>query len=249
VPATVRAVIEHPDWPTAQLGSLRLLNMGSSVVPQHFIRAFLERGVPVVQVYGATETGPVSIVLRTEDATRAIGSTGKAALHCDVRLVDQAGADVAAGSVGEIWLRAKNMMIGYWKDPHNPAFQDGWFHTGDLARMDEQGFYWVVGRSKEMIISGGENIYPAEIENILAASPAILECAVVGRPDAKWGEVAVAVVVRASSGAALEVGDVLALLEGKIARYKHPREIRFVESLPKTALGKVQKSDLIKLTH
>ena len=246
VPATVRAVIEHPDWPAARLGSLRLLNMGSSVVPQHFIQAFLDRQVPVGQVYGATETGPVSIVLRTEDSTRSVGSTGKPALHCDVRLVDQAGEDVPRGSVGEIWLRGKNMMAGYWKDAENPAFREGWFHSGDLARVDERGFYWVVGRSKEMIISGGENIYPAEIENILAASPAILDCAVVGRADAKWGEVAVAIVVRAPSSL-LEAGDVLALLEGRIARYKHPREIRFVASLPKTALGKVQKADLMKL--
>ncbi len=245
VPATVRAILEHPQWPAADLSSLRLLNMGSSVVPSQYIEAFIARGVTVVQVYGATETGPVSIALRPEDASRKIGSAGKPALHCDVRLVDNQGRDVPRGEVGELWLRAKNMMQGYWKDPHNPAFQDHWFHSGDLARIDEDGFYWVVGRSKDMIISGGENIYPAEIENVLAACPDVLECAVLGQPDPKWGEVAVAVIVRVPNST-LTREQVLTLFEGRIARFKHPRHIHFVEALPKTALGKIQKSGLLQ---
>jgi fatty-acyl-CoA synthase len=245
VPATVRAVLEHPAWKTTDISSLRALNMGSSVVPLTYLNAMLERGVAAIQVYGATETGPVSIVLRAEDAWRKTGSTGKAALHVDVRLVDSEGRDVAPGETGEIWLHAPNMMQGYWKDPNNPAFQNGWFHTGDLAHVDEDGFYWISGRSKDMIISGGENIYPAELENILAESPDIVECAVVGRPDPKWGEVAVAVIVR-KPASTLDEAAVQGMFEGRIARYKHPRQIVFAASLPKTALGKVQKSDLVK---
>jgi fatty-acyl-CoA synthase len=243
VPATVRAVLDHPRWPSADLASLRLVNMGSSVVPNNLIQAFIDRGVTVVQVYGATETGPVSIVLRPEDARRKVGSAGLPALHVDVRLIGADGREVAPGDVGEITVRAQNMMTGYWKDPDNPAFRDGWFRTGDLARVDADGYYWIAGRSKDMIISGGENIYPAEIENIFAESPEIVECAVVGRPDPKWGETAVAVIVL-KAGSTLDERAVLAMLEGRIARYKHPRRIVFAESLPKTALGKVQKAEL-----
>jgi fatty-acyl-CoA synthase len=245
VPATARAVVEHPRWASTDIASLRTINMGSMVVPNHLLSAFVDRGVAAVQVYGATETGPVSIVLRPEDARRKLGSTGKAALHCEVRLVGPDGVDVEPGDVGEIWIRGRNVMQGYWKDPENPAFVDGWFRSGDLARVDEDGFYWIAGRSKDMIISGGENIYPAELENVLAECPDIVEAAVVGRPDARWGEVAVAVVVR-KPGSTLDEAAVLALFDGRLARYKKPRQVLFAEALPKTALGKVQKGDLVK---
>jgi fatty-acyl-CoA synthase len=153
---------------------------------------------------------------------------------------------VAPGTVGELWIRAPNVMHRYWNDPTNPAFQDGWFHTGDLARCDDDGFYWVVGRCKDMIISGGENIYPAELENVLADCPLILEAAVVGQTDDKWGEVAVAVIVKMPD-APLDAAGVMALFDGKLARFKHPRRVLFMDSLPKTALGKVQKSKLAEL--
>ncbi len=255
VPATLRAVIEHPSFVDTDLSSLRLLTAGSSAIPASQISAFHARGVPVCQVYGATETGPVSIYLKREDATQRPGSAGTAGLGVDVRLVEAnaetagysvEGGDAAPGAVGEIWIRAPNVMCRYWNDPANPAFQQGWFRTGDLARCDEDGFYWVVGRSKDMIISGGENIYPAEIENVLADCPLILEAAVIGQPDDKWGEVAVAVVVKVP-GAALNAGGVMNLFDGKLARFKHPRRVLFTDSLPKTALGKVQKSELAKL--
>ena len=245
VPATLRAVISNPRFPSADLSSLQLLNAGSSPVPVSLIDAFHQRGIPVCQVYGTTETGPVSIYLQRHEAMRHAGSAGRAGVNVNVRLVDESGADVSLGQIGEIWLRAPNLMREYWRDPHNPSFQNGWFHTGDLARCDEDGFYWVAGRSKDMIISGGENIYPAEIENILADCPQIAEAAVLGVPDERWGEAAVAVVVLAP-GARLSAGDVLQLLEGKLARFKHPRQVVFVEVLPKTALGKVQKSELAR---
>ncbi|MFN0162232.1 MAG: acyl-CoA synthetase [Burkholderiales bacterium] len=244
VPATIRAVLDHPDWATTDLSSLRFLNAGSSTVPLSMIEAFHVRGVPVGQVYGATETGPVSIVLRSQDAVARAGSAGKPALHVEVRLVKRDGSDAATDETGEIWLKGGNVVAGYWKDPGNSAFAGGWFRTGDLARIDAEGFFWVVGRSKDMIISGGENIYPAELENVLADCPDILESAVIGRADAKWGEMAVAVVVP-KPGTTLDAERVRSLFEGRLARYKHPREVVFAESLPKTALGKVQK-DLLK---
>jgi fatty-acyl-CoA synthase len=245
VPATLRAVLAHPDFAATDVSSLKLLNAGSSSIPHSMIEAFHARGVPVCQVYGATETGPVSIYLLRDEAMQHAGSAGRAGLNVAVRLVDEAGKEVAAGEMGEIWLRAPNVMREYWRDPGNASFQDGWFHTGDLARQDADGYYWVVGRSKDMIISGGENVYPAEIENILADCPLIAEVSVIGVPDELWGEVAVAVVVL-TPRTQMASADVLKLLEGKLARFKHPRQVVFEAALPKTALGKVQKPELAK---
>lgn len=243
VPATLRAVQEHPQFDSTDLSSLRLVVAGSSVVPIPLIEAYHRRGVVIGQVYGASETGPVSIYLRRDDALQVPGSAGKAGLHVQVRLVDRSDADVGAGEVGEIWIRAPNMMQAYWNDPDNPAFQDHWFRSGDLARQDTDGFYWVVGRSRDMIISGGENIYPAEIENLLSAWPEIEDVAVIGQPDPRWGEVVVAIVV-CKAGTTLDEAQVLGRLDGCIARFKLPRRVLFRDDLPKTALGKVQKREL-----
>jgi fatty-acyl-CoA synthase len=243
VPATMRAVIDHADFAQTDLSSLRQLSAGSSSIPTALINAFHARAIPVCQVYGATETGPVSICLAPADAPARVGSAGRAAAGVEVRLVDESGAEVAAHKVGEICLRAPNLMREYWRDPDNPAFQNGWFHTGDLAFCDHDGFYHVVGRSKDMIISGGENIYPAEIENILAECAWIDEATVIGLPDDKWGEVAVAVIVKKPDSPHDE-SDLMAMFDGRLARYKQPRRVVFCESLPKTALGKVQKPQL-----
>jgi fatty-acyl-CoA synthase len=243
VPAVMRAVIDHPAWKQADLASLRMAAAGSSTIPDSLIAAFHARGLAVTQIYGSTETGPVSIYLRLEDARRKTGSAGKAAIHAEVRLVDENDRDVAQGKVGEILVRAPNVMQGYWKDADNPSFRGGWFRSGDLAFQDEEGFYFVVGRSKDMIISGGENIYPAELENVLGDCGQIAEAAVIGLEDAKWGEIAVAAVVR-KPGSALDESGVMKLFEGRLARYKHPRRVVFMEALPKNAMGKVQKFEL-----
>ncbi len=238
VPATMAAVIGHPDWAGTDLSSLRMLNTGSMVVPESLIQAFHARGIPVGQIYGSTETAPIATALLREDAARKLGSAGKPALHCEVKLVE-----------GEIWVRGPNVMRGYWNDPGATAAAldaDGWFRTGDLARVDDEGYYWIMGRSKDLIISGGENIYPAELENVLSDCPQIAESAVLGVEDAKWGEAACAVVVR-KLGALLDEAAVLALFKDRLARFKHPRRIVFLEQLPKNALGKVQKSQLRKL--
>ncbi|MFZ2653175.1 MAG: AMP-binding protein [Burkholderiaceae bacterium] len=243
VPAVMRALSTHTDWPAADLASLRFVNSGSSIVPAMAIAPFHARGVPVAQVYGSTETGPVSIVLRPQDAYAHVGSTGQPALNVQIRLVDSEGRDVPSGEVGEIHVKAPNVMRGYHRLPADPAFTGGWFHSGDLARRDAQGYYEVVGRAKDLIISGGENIYPAEIENIAAAWPGVSACAVVGLPDALWGEVPVLALVPAEN-AAIDSRALRAELAERLARFKQPRAIVVLDALPLTPLGKVRKSEL-----
>ena len=243
VPATLRAVLEHPDWPRTDLSSLRFISTGSSVVPPALIEAFHARGVPVAQVYGSTETGPVSIVLPPGQARAHVGKAGWPAPGVQIRLLRDDGREAAPGEVGEVLVKGPNTMRGYHREPDHPAFVDGWFHSGDLARRDAQGLVEVVGRSKDMIISGGENIYPAEIENLLAGLPGVADCAVVGVADPRWGEVPVLAVVLAP-GSAPDEGPLRALFDARLARFKHPRRIVFLPALPRTALGKVRKAEL-----
>jgi fatty-acyl-CoA synthase len=228
VPAVMRALVEHPRWADADLSSLAFVNSGSQIVPRALIERFHARGVPVAQVYGATETGPVSIVLRPEEALAHAGGVGRAARGVQVRLVD-----------GEVQLRAPNLARGYHRLPHDAAFADGWFCTGDLARVDADGFFEIVGRTKELIISGGENIHPDEIEQIALADPAVAEAAVVGVADARWGEVPVLAVV-ARPGQPLDEARLRGALASALARFKQPRRIVVLDALPKTALGKLQ---------
>lgn len=246
VPATLRAVLDHADFSRTDVSSLRMLSAGSSTIPTALIAPWHARGVPVCQIYGATETGPVSIYQQAHEAMDtpgSVGSAGRAGIGVKVRLVDE-GADVAQGSVGELWIKAPNVMRQYWREELHSAFDQGWFHTGDLAHCNAQGIYTVVGRSKDMIISGGENIYPAELENVLANCTHIADCAVIGQSDARWGEVAVAVIVR-QSHATISEQDVMQLFNGQLAKFKHPRRVVFTTSLPKTATGKVNKPQLI----
>lgn len=253
VPATLRALINHPEWPRTDLSCLRAVWAGSSLLPQDLIEALHQRGVPVCNVYGATETGPFSIALGpdralTHASTHAnthVGSCGWPAPGVEVRLEPVAQAKPPDGAaVGEICLRAPNVVTHYW--PATPSCDaEGWFHTGDLATCAEDGSYRVVGRAKDMVISGGENIYPAEVENALCTHPAVAECAVLGLPDARWGEVLVAAVVL-NPGMNVSDDDLIAHLATRIARYKLPRQVIRVEALPKTALGKVQKAVLLQ---
>ncbi len=249
VPAVIQALAAHPDWLATDLSSLRLICAGSTIIPVPLIELLHGRGVPVIQLYGSTETAPVAIYLTEPDAARKIGSTGKPALHCRCRIVDDQGRDVAQGERGEILVRGPNLFDGYWRDAAATAaaLRDGWYYSGDVGYQDDEGYYWIVERKKDVIISGGENIYPAEIEAVLAESADVREAAVVARPDDKWGEVPVAVIVPRDGGAGGKPADakeILRLFDGRLARYKHPREVIFVDALPRNVMGKVLKFEL-----
>ena len=247
VPAQLTAMMEHPRWRQADLSSLRMITTGSTIVSQSFVRSVNDCGLRLVQVYGSTETCPIAAYVRAENAERKAGAAGLAALHCEVRVVDGEDRDVAPGQDGEIIVRGPNVSRGYWKAPAitAQAFRGDWYHSNDIGHFDDEGYLTVVGRKTDMIISGGENVYPAELENILLECSAILEACIVGRPDERWGEALVAIVVL-QSGARMSEADVLALFDDRIARYKQPREVRFTDTLPRTALGKVMRTEVLK---
>ena len=242
VPAQLSALMELPGWKNADLSSLRVITTGSTIVSEAFVRKASRRGVAVIQVYGSTETCPIAAYVRAGDALRKAGSAGAPALHCEVKVVGEDGAELPPGRDGEILVRGPNVAAGYWNAPGESAqaFAKGWYRSGDLGHFDVEGHLYVVARKKDMIISGGENIYPAEVETVLLECPAIEEACVVGRPEARWGEAVVAAVVL-KPGRRMTEAEALALFEGRIARYKHPREVCFLERLPRSALGKVQK--------
>lgn len=240
VPAQLAALMDHPRWNAADLSSLRVITTGSTIVPASFIARLHARGLKVIQIYGSTETCPIAAYQRADEAERTIGAAGLPALHGEIRIVDVEGVDAAAGADGEILVRGPHVMRGYWNAPELTArvLRNGWYYSGDVGHVDADGYLHVVARKNDMIISGGENIYPAEIENVLLECPDISEVSVVGRNDPRWGEAVVAVVVL-RDGVRMAEHQVLALLDGRIARYKHPREVRFVDGLPRTPLGKI----------
>ncbi|MGB0630698.1 MAG: class I adenylate-forming enzyme family protein, partial [Alphaproteobacteria bacterium] len=245
VPALMSAVMQHPGWDDLDLSSLRTINTGSTTVPLSLLDAYQDRGVPIIQVYGSTETAPIVIHQRIPDAWTTRGSTGRAALHCDAKIVDPDGNALGPEERGEIVVRGPNIMTEYWNDPDASAevLKDGWFHTGDIGHIDDKGLFYVDDRVKDVIISGSENIYPAELEMVLDQSGDIAEAAVVGRSDPKWGEVPVAVIVPAE-GKDLSREDVLALFDGQLARFKHPHDVIFMNALPRNVMGKVLKFEL-----
>ncbi len=249
VPATMQAMIGHPSWAETDLSSLRAVATGSTDVPVDLIEAFHARGVPVIQVYGSTETGPVALYQRIEEAFSTAGALGRAGLETAIRIADAEGREVADGTAGEILVKGGNVAAGYWRDEDLSArtFRDGWFHSGDVGLRDKNGLYWFKDRIKNVIISGGENIYPAELERILRNHPGIAEAAVAGRADARWGRVPVAVVVKADP--ALTEADVLDAFGGRIARYKHPHAVIFVDALPRNAMGKVVGEEIARLAE
>jgi acyl-CoA synthetase (AMP-forming)/AMP-acid ligase II len=198
-------------------------------------------GIEIHQVYGLTETcGPACLISPDEAVARA-GSTGKAFFHTDVRVVDPDGNDVPAGSNGEVWVRGPHLMLGYWNRPDATAeaIVDGWLHTGDIAMIDAEGFIYIQDRIKDMIISGGENVYPAEIENVLAGHDGIADVAVIGMPSEKWGESPLAIVVKADEN--LTDSDVLDYGKGKLAPFKLPKAVEFIDVIPRNPTGKVLK--------
>ena len=248
VPTIFKLLMEAPEFATTDLRHVRWFISGGAPLPLYLIEAYQKRGVVFKQGYGLTEVGVNCFAMTVEESVRKKGSIGKPMLFTEARLVDAEGRDVPAGQVGELWMRGPHVCKGYWNNPEATAAAldaDGWFHTGDQARRDEDGFYYIAGRSKDMFISGGVNVYPAEVEGELLLCPGVQDAAVIGVAHPTWGEVGVAFVV-ARPGKTL-TGDMLTeFLSRRLARYKIPKEFVFVESLPRTPYGKVVKGELHK---
>ncbi|MFK0191515.1 long-chain fatty acid--CoA ligase [Kitasatospora sp. NPDC090308] len=245
VPTMYDLMARQPGWADADLRSLRILNCGGAPVPRPLIDTYLRRGLSFQQGYGMTETGPGALFLDAEHAVAKAGSAGVPHFFTDVRLAAPDGREAGVGETGEILVSGPHVGPGYWGLPEATAqsFRDGWFRSGDAARADADGYLTIADRIKDMYISGGENVYPAEVEEALLALPGVAECAVYGVPDAKWGEVGRAVVVPAA-GTAPDPDALLAALAGRLARYKLPRTLVLADELPRTASGKLLKHRL-----
>jgi fatty-acyl-CoA synthase len=249
VPAMFRQIAVSPRWPDANLSSLRILHCGGSPVPEALIRRYQDRGLTFVQGYGMTEASPGTLMLRPQESVRKIGSAGTPHFFTDARVVRPDLTATDPGETGEIVVAGPNVMMGYWQRPADTeaALAGGWLHTGDAATVDEEGFVYIVDRIKDMIISGGENIYPAEIEKVLHEHPAVQDCAVVGVPDETWGEVGRAVIVL-RDGVTADPQDILHFLDGKLAKYKIPKSVVTVDALAHNASGKMRRNE-IKQTY
>ncbi|GIN84718.1 acid--CoA ligase [Heyndrickxia sporothermodurans] len=246
VPTIHQALLNCPAFQTTNLQSVRWFYNGGAPCPYEIIKAFVDNGFLFGQGFGMTETSPSLFMLTKEDAIRKMGSIGKPVIYSEYKLIDTQGNVVDPGEVGELVVRGPNVMKEYWKRPEatNEAIKDGWLFTGDLAKVDGEGFLYIVGRRKEMIISGGENIYPLEVEQVISQLSDINEVAVVGVPDSKWGEVPTAFAVKAKESNMTQE-DVLEHCKRLLAKYKIPKEIIFLEELPKNATGKIQKNHLV----
>ena len=244
VPAVYQQISLHPDFPTLDLGKIRNWGCGGAPMPDYLIQAYLDRGARVCNGMGMTETGPTVFIMDPAMVERKIGSVGKPQVLARVRLVDPDGKDVRQGEEGELWFAGPGITPGYWGNPEatQDAFADGaWLKSGDIGRQDTDGYYYIAGRIKEMFISGGENVYPAEVENVLAAHPDILEAAVVAIADDKWGEVGRAYVLAQPGHEIPPAADITSYCRDRLAPYKVPKEFVGVEDFPRTAAGKIQK--------
>jgi fatty-acyl-CoA synthase len=246
VPTMFLAMSQSPAWDDADLSSVRSAICGGAPVPEALIETYQRRGVTFMQGYGLTESAPGATFLRVGESAVKLGSAGTPAFFTDVRVVATDGTAAAPGQPGEVLIQGPNVMSGYWGLAAATAevlTPDGWLHSGDVAIVDEDGYLYIRDRIKDLIISGGENIYPAEVEDALYRHPAVAECAVIGVPDERWGEVGRAVVVL-RAGAVADPDELLSFLDGKIARYKIPKSVVFTDTLPRTASGKVLKAVL-----
>jgi len=248
VPAVYLSLSQQPEFEHTDLSHVRSWCVGGASVPMNLLKTYARRGINIREAMGMTETGPDVLLMDKENVLKKFGSAGKPQVFVEVRIVDHEGHNVVDGDTGELLIRGPGIMQGYWKLPKKTAETiepNGWLHSGDVARRDEDGYYYMVDRLKDMYISGGENIYPAEIENVLYSHPAISEVAVIGVSDKKWGEVGKAIVVVKPDHNLIEK-DVIAFLQGKIARYKIPKFVVFIDKLPRNGAGKVQKTSLLK---
>lgn len=245
VPANWLFMSQVPDFAAASFPTLIAPAVGGSPTPETLIEAWAAKGLPLQQAFGMTETSPLVLSLTRQDAAKKIGSAGVPAMHTEVRIVDEDGSDTTPGETGELWVRGPNITPGYWNRPEANAesFTDGWLHTGDAARVDDEGFYYIVDRWKDMYISGGENVYPAEVENVIYELPQVGEVAVIGVDDPKWVEVGRAVVVL-KPGETLSEAEVINHCRQNLARFKVPQSVVFIDEIPHNATGKVLKREL-----
>ncbi len=245
VPAPYQFMMQHPAFAETDLSRLRIAGVGGAPCALAIMEAWTARGVDLAQGYGMTESSPGALFLDPDEALRKIGSTGKALLHTEFRIVREDGSDCGADEVGELWLAGPHITPGYWNKPTETAdsFEGRWLKTGDAARRDDEGFVYIVDRWKDMYISGGENVYPAEVENVLYELPQVAEAAVIGVPHERWGESGLAVIVLKPE-TTLEVGAVIAHCRSKLAKFKVPADVTFIDALPRNATGKVLKREL-----
>jgi fatty-acyl-CoA synthase len=250
VPAVYQLLAQHPAFEATDLSRVRSWACGGAPMPVSLIHRYAERGVVIRQGFGMTETGPTVFLIDETHALAKAGSVGKPQLFVEVRLVDRNGREVKTSELGELLVKGPAVTPGYWRQPEATArtIEDGWLHTGDVARRDEDGYYTIVDRLKDMYISGGENVYPAEVEQVLARHPAVAECAVVGVPDERWGEVGLAAVVL-TPGAEVAAEALQAFCREHLAGYKVPKHVRLLTALPRNAAGKVLKAQLRGGTH
>jgi long-chain acyl-CoA synthetase len=245
VPTMYGALLAVPDRHSYDVSALRVCLSGGAALPVDVLREFDEAfGCQVLEGYGLSETSPVAS-FNHPDRERKAGSIGTPVEGVDMRVVDWEGNEVAPGEVGEIAIRGHNVMKGYWRRPEATAaaIPDGWFRTGDLGRVDEDGYFFIVDRKKDMIIRGGYNVYPREIEEVLYEHPDVAEAAVIGVPDPLLGE-EVAAVVAVRTDATVTVDELRAYVKARVAAYKYPRHVWFVDSLPKGATGKILKREI-----
>ena len=245
VPAPYQFMMQHPDFEHTDLSRLRMAGVGGAPCALTILENWFERGVAIMQGYGMTETSPACIFLDPADSLRKIGSTGKVLLHTEARIVNEDGGDCGPDEVGELWVAGPNITPGYWNRPDatTDAFEGRWLKTGDAARMDDEGFFYIVDRWKDMYISGGENVYPAEIESVLYQLPEVAEAAIIGVPSDKWGEVGLAVLAL-KPGATIDRATVVEHCVSRLAKFKIPNDIAIVDALPRNATGKVLKREL-----
>jgi fatty-acyl-CoA synthase len=246
VPAVYLFMSQEPAFEEADLSSLQRAVVGGAPMPEALLETWHARGVDIVQGYGLTEAAPNVLCLPAEDAVRKQGFAGKPYPNVDVALRDpESGRFLEGPAEGELVVRGPNVFAGYWRNPEASAaaLADGWLLTGDVARRDEEGYYRIAARLKDMYISGGENVYPAEVESVLHEHPAVADAAVVAVPDERWGEVGIAVVVPAD-GALVDEDELLEHCAARLARFKVPRGVRFVDELPRSGMGKVLKDEL-----
>ena len=242
LPATVyQFILLECDLSQYDLSSVRCYFTGGERVPKTMLKEYYRKGITISQIFGQTEASTITF-LSPDDAVLKIGSVGLPVFHGEVRIVDKMGKDVSPAEVGEIIIKGPTLMSGYWNRPDltSETIRDGWLYTGDLAKTDEEGYVYIVDREKDMYISGGENIYPAEIEKVLHSHPKIFDAGIVGVPDEKWGEVGKAFIVL-KPGETMSDSEIFEFLKGKVAKYKIPKYVDFIEELPKTASGKIQK--------